>query len=269
MGRSCNGSSTRMRLLLILCLLPCFAKAQTIRFPGPDGMVLNATLFLPHGPAKGPAIVALHGCGGPVPARDDDWARRLAAAGHIVLLPDSFGSRGLGSQCANPSRQVTAYGKRREDAIAALQYLAGRAGTPPGGVVLMGWSDGATTALAAGRVSPDLPAGLVRGIVALYPGCTVAGGKSWQPAAPVLILMGEADDWTPAAPCRVVAERWPAQVRLVTYAGAYHDFDMPDRPVRVLSGLASPPGGHAHAGSNPAAREEALRQVPAFIAALP
>ena len=269
MGRRRNGSSSAMRFILILCLLPLFAKAEPIRFPGPDGMVLNGTLFVPKGKPKAPAIVALHGCGGPLPARDDDWAKRLAGAGHIVLLPDSYGSRGLGSQCGNPRRQVSAAGKRREDAIAALRYMAARPGTPPGGVLLMGWSDGATTVLTAGRESAELPTGLLRGMVAFYPGCSAAEHKSWVPAAPVLILMGEADDWTPAAPCRVVAERHPGKVKLITYTGAYHDFDVPDEKVRIVSGLAFPPTGRAHAGSNPAAREEALRQVPAFIAALP
>jgi dienelactone hydrolase len=259
-----------MRLILILCLLPWFAKAETIRFPGPDGMVLNAELFTPRGKPKPPAIVALHGCAGPVPKRDEDWARRLSAAGHIVLLPDSFGSRGLGSQCANASRAVTAGGKRRQDAIAAMTYLAARPGTPPGGVLLMGWSDGASTVLAAGHVAPDLPPGLLRGMIAFYPGCRGAAERaSWEPAAPLLILMGEADDWTPAAPCHALAERLPGKVKLITYNGAYHDFDWPDHPVKLLSGLASPASGHAHAGSDPVAREDALRQVPAFIAGLP
>ena len=259
-----------MRLLLILCLLPVFAKAETIRFPGPDGIVLNGALFLPTGRARLPGIVALHGCAGPLPARDEDWARRLAAAGHVVLLPDSFGSRGLGSQCGNARRPVSASGKRRDDAIAALRYLAARPGTPPGGLVLMGWSDGGSTVLAAGRVAPDLPPGLLRGLVAFYPGCRTADRRDgWQPAAPLLILIGEADDWTPAAPCRALAERLPAQVRLITYPGAYHDFDAPDRKLRLLTGLASPEHGQAHAGTDPAARADALRQVPAFIAGLP
>lgn len=258
-----------MRLILILCLLPIFAKAESIRFPGPDGMVLNATLFLPRGAAKAPAVVALHGCGGPMPSRDEDWARRLAAAGHIVLLPDSYGSRGLGSQCGNAGRQVSASGKRREDAIAALRYLASRPGTPPGGVLLMGWSDGGTTVLNAGRVAPDLPPGLMRGMIAFYPSCTTAERTSWAPAAPLLILMGEADDWTPIAPCRAVAERLPGRVKLIAYPGAYHEFDAPNHPVKMHSGLAFPAHGRAHTGTDPVAREEALRQVPAFIAALP
>jgi dienelactone hydrolase len=259
-----------MRILMVLLLLPLVARSEPVRVPGPDGIILNAELYVPHGVPRGPAIVALHGCGGPFPSRDADWGHRLAAAGHVVLMPDSFGSRGLGSQCANPSRAVTSGGRRRQDAIAALQYLAARPGTPRGGVVLMGWSDGGNTVLATGQVAPDLPPGLIRGLIAFYPGCRdAAGHPSWTPAAPLLILMGEADDWTPAAPCHALAQRLPGKVKLVTYPGAYHEFDVPNHPLRSRSGLAAAAGGKAHVGTNPTAREDALRQVPAFLASLP
>ena len=81
--------------------------------------------------------------------------------------------------------------------------------------------------------------------------------------------MGEADDWTPAAPCHALADRLPGKLTLVTYPGAYHDFDAPNTKVRARAGLATPVGGNAHTGTDPAAREDALRRVPAFIAALP
>ena len=257
-------------LVLLMLLLPTVLRAEAVRIPGPDGIVLNAELWPAQGRSHGAAIVALHGCGGPFPSRDNEWAKQLSALGHTVLLPDSFGSRGLGSQCSARSRPVTAAGKRREDALAALRWLAARPGTPPGGVVLLGWSDGASTVLTTGRAMPDLPAGLIRGLVAFYPGCRVASQtRGWEPAAPLLLLMGEADDWTPAAPCHVLAEAVGPKLTLVTYPGAYHEFDAPNRPVRARSGLATPVGGNAHVGTDPAAREDALRRVPAFIAALP
>ena len=257
-------------LVFMLLLLSATAKAETVRVPGPDGIMLNAELFAAQGKSQGVAIVALHGCGGPFPSRDNSWAKLLAASGHTVLMPDSYGSRGLGSQCSARSRPVTAGGVRRLDALAALAWLAARPGTPPGGVVLMGWSDGASTVLAAGHAMPDLPAKLIRGLIAFYPGCRGASEtKDWQPAAPLLILMGEADDWTPAAPCHVLAERLPGKVSLVTYANAVHDFDAPNQKARVRAGLATPVHGTAHTGSDPAAREDALRQVSAFLAALP
>ncbi len=48
------------------------------------------------GRSKRRGIVALHGCGGPIPDRDAQRAKRFVADGHPVLFPDSFGSRGLG-----------------------------------------------------------------------------------------------------------------------------------------------------------------------------
>ncbi len=257
-------------VIWILLLMSATARAETVRVPGPEGIMLNAELFAAQGKARGPAVVALHGCSGPVPSRDEAWSKLLAASGHTVLLPDSFGSRGLGSQCSARSRPVTAAGLRRHDAVAVLQWLAARPGTPPGGLVLMGWSDGGSTVLAAGRAGPDLPPGLVRGMIAFYPGCRVPSEtKDWTPAAPLLILMGASDDWTPAAPCQALADRFPGKVTLVTYSGAYHDFDAPNRKVRLRAGLATPVGGAAHVGSDPAAREDAMRRVDAFIAALP
>ena len=260
-----------MRFLVLLMLIAAGSvHAETIRVPGPDGIVLNAELYPAQGKLRGPAIVALHGCSGPFPTRDGDWGRRLAAQGHTVLMPDSFGSRGLGSQCSVRNRAVTANGVRRQDALAALKWMQQRPGTPAGGLVLLGWSDGGSTVLATGRVMPDLPAGLIRGLVAFYPGCRgISESKSWEPAAPLLILMGEADDWTPAAPCHALAERLPGKITLVTYPGAFHDFDAPNTKIRARAGLATPVGGTAHTGTDPAAREDALRRVPAFIAALP
>ena len=257
-----------LALMVVLAMGP--ARAETIRVPGPDGIILNADLYPAQGRVRGVSIVALHGCGGPFPSRDGDWGRRLSSLGHTVLMPDSYGSRGLGSQCGARGRAVTASGLRRQDALASLRWLAERPDTPKGGLVLMGWSDGGSTVLAAGRERPDLPAGLIRGLVAFYPGCRVPSEtKDWRPVAPLLILMGEADDWTPAAPCHELAERVPGKVTLVTYPGAYHDFDAPNTPVKARSGLATPVGGRAHTGTDPVAREDAIRRVPSFIAALP
>ena len=259
-------------LLLILLLLPPAVRAEAVRVPGPEGIMLNAELFPGQGKAPRPAIVALHGCAGPLATRDEAWARQLALAGHTVLLPDSFGSRGLGSQCASRSRPVKAAGVRRHDALAALAWLAARPGASPGGLVLVGWADGADTALAAVRAMPDLPPGLVRGAIAFYPNCRgAAEAKGWLTAAPLLILMAEADESAAVAACRALAERLPGKVTLVTHPGTNRDFDVPKlaAPPRppVRGRLATPIGTHPPA--DPGAREESMRRVLAFIATLP
>jgi dienelactone hydrolase len=112
-----------------------------------------------------------------------------------------------------------------------------------------------------------LPPGLLARFVAFYPGCSAtARDPSWEPAAPLLLLIGELDDWTPAEPCRRLADRFPDRIGMIAYPDAYHDFDAPDRPLRVITGLATAPGGQAHAGTNQAARRDALARVPAFLA---
>ena len=259
--------------------------AATQPAPGPNqvliptpSITLRAEFVQPSTPTRAPAVILLHGCGGLFPARDNQWRDLLVAAGHPVLLPDSFGSRGLGSQCSTPSRTVTPGTARRQDAIAAAKWLQSQPGTPPGGVVVMGWSNGGSTVLATARAGrDDLPAGLIRGFVAFYPGCGYYADRRgadvgrWTPAAPMLLLMGDADDWTPAAPCRTLAEDNPGRIKATFYPGAYHDFDTPDRPVRERRGLAftANHNGIAHIGTDTAARADALRQVPAFLAALP
>jgi dienelactone hydrolase len=260
-----------VRTLLLLLLLTAPALAATVEIPGPDGIVLKADLILPPHPTDVPAIVALHGCGGALRDRDEQWTRALTAAGHILLFPDSFGSRGLASQCRVTDREATSGGLRRADALEAARWLATRPGTPPGGVVLLGWSDGGSTLLAAGEASPELPPGLLRGLVAFYPGCRGASVKpGWRPAAPLLILIGESDDWTPAAPCHALAKEVGAALTLVAYPGAYHDFDAP-RPVRILQNIPHSQNADetVHAGENADARADALARVPAVIAALP
>jgi dienelactone hydrolase len=251
-----------------LLLLAGVAHAEDVTIPGPQGIELKSRLFRPVSDGATPAIVLLHGCGGPFAARDAQWTDLLTKAGHIVLLPDSFGSRGLGSQCNTPERQrvATAQGLRRLDALAAAGWLAKQPGTPPGGVVIMGWSHGGATTLAAGADLPDTPKGLIRGLIAFYPGCTSqAQAAGWKPVAPLLVLIGEADDWTSPGPCQVLANTAGPAMTLVSYPGAYHDFDVPDYPVRTRNSAR----GQVHVGTDPAARADALQRVPAFIAKLP
>ena len=63
--------------------------------------MLRAELYKPDGDGPFPTVIALHGCGGlgghseAVLPRYRDWAERLLKEGHAVLLPDSYGSRGI------------------------------------------------------------------------------------------------------------------------------------------------------------------------------
>ena len=105
-------------------------------------------------------------------------------------------------------------------------------------VSLIGWSNGGIASLWAVRPramprdgQPDF-----RSVVAFYPGCRRLSNVAWSARIPTLLLVGRADDWTPAAVCEqmVAAARGrTAKTEIVVYPGAYHEFDRPDYPVRV------------------------------------
>jgi dienelactone hydrolase len=265
-----------MRRILLALAVVVFsaarARAEAVIIPLADGTQLRAEEWKPEGTVVAPAIVALHGCGGPYPKRDRQWREILVGAGHIMLFPNSFSSRGLGSQCHVADRKVNSDDIRRSDAIASAQWLQAQPGTPAGGIVLMGWSDGGSTLMATATAAADIPPALFRGFVAFYPGCYVAvKNKAWQPLAPILLMIGLADDWTRAKPCKDVADRFqPQQLQFVGYPGAYHDFDVLGG-IHVIGDIphSQNPGHTVHAGTDPAAREDALKRVPEFLAALP
>jgi dienelactone hydrolase len=264
-------------LALILAAPP--AMAETVTFPG-EGVTLRAVQYRPSGEGPFPAVLALHGCAGLYGARGDlsprhaDWAERLARQGFIVLLPDSFGSRGAGSQCRAEDRVARPSRERVADAYAAKAYLQARKDVKANAISLLGWSNGGSTVLYT--VDPRRPplAGApdFAKAIAFYPGCrTPLESGRWRTRLPLLILIGAADDWTPAGPCRdliAAAKERGTPAEIVLYPGAYHDFDHPNLPVRTHKGVAySAKGdGVVHTGTDPAARADALRRVPAFLA---
>jgi dienelactone hydrolase len=59
-----------------------------------------------------------------------------------------------------------------------------------------------------------------------------------------------------------------AKVEIHVYPGAPHDFDHPNRPLQVRTGQAySVDGtGRVHSGTHPAARADAIKRVPEWLA---
>jgi dienelactone hydrolase len=241
---------------------------------------LDALLRLPAGPGPHRAVVLLHGCAGmrgasgALMSRDADWGVRLASLGHVVLHVDSLTSRGERSLCGQgDDRRIRMSVERARDAYAALLFLQARADVRAEAVALMGWSNGGGTVLwTLSRDSRARPAGLRHDFaagVAFYPGCRTLAQRreAWRPVAPVLLLVGEADDWTPAPPCVDLATRTGETLELHVYPGAHHDFDAPDARLQVRTGVGTTASGTATLGTDPAGRADALRRVPEFLAA--
>ena len=260
--------------------------ALAVRFPSLDAdltqgapTLIDAIVMAPAGAGPFPAVVALHGCAGPrdrhgaQQARDRDWALRLRDQGYLVLLPDSFGPRGVRETCTRHDHPVRPGHERARDAYGALAYLQSRSDVRAERVALLGWSNGGITTLwALARGAHARPPGLshdFRVAIAFYPGCARLLERDYGVVAPLHILIGASDDWTPAAPCRVLAERARAAgepVELVVYPGAFHDFDAPDMSVHVRRGVASTRSGTATLGTNPTARSDAIARVTAILA---
>ncbi len=245
-----------------------------------DGsLVLHATLYRPDGPGPFPAVVALHDCGG-LNERPNaqaqlysKWADKLVADGLVVLFPDSFGSRGLGAQCREHRRMVHAWRERVSDANAARLWLQKQSYVRGDRVSLLGWANGAVSALWSVRLTAARhrdPTDF-RSAVAFYPNCRRLLQSAWSARVPTLILIGNADDWTPAATCQQMvagARGRSAHVQLVVYPEAHHEFDRANSPIRLRTGLVNTadPSGRAHGGTNPAARTDAFKRVPQWLA---
>ncbi len=259
---------------------------EIVRFPSQDGdltggapTTLTGRLLRPAGTGPHPSVVMLHGCGGlyakstgRVSSRHVWWATTLQRQGYEVLMVDSFGPRGVSDLCTAKDRPIRATVERKRDAWAALTYLRHRPEVDRERIGVIGWSHGAGTVLAAYGAGESGPAGGegggFRAAVAFYPGCkTSLKDEDWQPDGPLLLLIGEKDDWTPPQSCVDLAKRDGVKehTELVVYPNAYHGFDAPDAPVRKRKNLATAPGGTAHVGTNEDARQDAIERVTNFL----
>lgn len=247
-------------LLMLLGAVPAIASAQAFndRDVGSPGSNARAELFPPNGRATAAAIVVLHGCDGLAP-HYRQWAQRLAEWGYAALLIDSFRPRGF-TQVCNQGQLVPPEVQAR-DAFDGAAYLHAAPQVQAQRVGVVGFSHGGWAilkAVLAGLVRrPDEPA--FTAAVAYYPGCDPRDPPGHSLETDTLILIGDADDWTPAARC----ERWRDAVQLnghtlqtKVYPGARHAFDAP-RPLHFFA-------GH-YLGQDPAAFADSLVETRRFF----
>ncbi|MBI5331164.1 MAG: dienelactone hydrolase family protein [Betaproteobacteria bacterium] len=216
---------------LVLHLAGCAAGAR-VSFPNvaqSDAVAGSATLVTPEGPGPFPAVVLLHGCSGVRP-NAYQWADLLKAHGYASLILDSFGPRRVGEICTKFSR--VSVSQRVLDAYSALRFLGARRDIDPTRIALMGFSHGGGAALDAVEsdwVRRMSDTGLrFQASIALYPSCQGRDASQPNYRAPVMILIGDRDDWTPASSCERLARGLDddsARLELRVYPGAMHSFD--------------------------------------------
>jgi dienelactone hydrolase len=257
--------------------------AGPVSIPSLDGKLQIPAYWFDTGDSEPrPAIIGLHGCGGALDGKGNFGERFFRYAGYfnaerIHFLPlDSFTPRGQKSICETPNRQRTIHeADRREDVFAAIAWLAKQPSVDVSRIVVMGWSHGAQTVLSTVDATDkyvQAQAVQPRAAVAFYPGCLV-NNKMWnyEVHKPLLIMIGELDDWTLARECVTLQERLHknkanAAVDLVVYLGSYHGFDGTG-PVRQMEGLGNTKTGKAMVGGNPVAREASHARMFEFLSA--
>jgi len=194
-------------------------------FPG-DRIV--GYLARPGGAGTFPAAVVLHGCAGMHDTTKQKLADELVAWGYVVLLVDSYATRGIEHACTWTAGAT--FVKRRPDAYGALEFLGTQSYVDPHRVAAVGFSAGARIALAVAEPNSFELFGSpgsnlrFRAAAAFYPPCEVATAR---PAIPTIIFIGAVDDWTPAADCSDKVAGWGSDeppIELVVYPGVYHGF---------------------------------------------
>jgi dienelactone hydrolase len=246
-------------LFMVLCSAASGAAAQVFD-PAKVGSPLSgapAELYPPAEAAPAGAVVLLHGCDGIEP-HYRQWAQRLANWGYAALLIDSFGPRGFREIC-NQGLLVPPEAQARDAFDGAAYLRAAQVRAQRVGVI--GFSHGGWAVLKA------VLAGIVRrpnelafaAAVAYYPGCDPRDPSGRPLETDTLILIGDADDWTPAARCahwRDAVQTNGHVLQMKTYPGARHGFDAP-RPPHVYA-------GH-DVGQDPAALADSLIETRRFF----
>jgi dienelactone hydrolase len=203
-----------------------------------DPVTISGTLSLPGQPStyerdgKLPAVILMHGTGGILPDREPAWARRFNGWGIAAFHVDSFTARSIRPPLYAGSSQYVPSVAHTVDAYHALRVLARNPRIDGNRVVVMGFSRGGEVALSSmfdrfRRGSLDDQSLHFAGHIALYPYCALHYRGKEVTSAPLLMLLGGADDMDNPTACQHQADWLKARtsVRVVVWPGANHDFD--------------------------------------------
>lgn len=174
------------------------------------------------------AIVFVHGSGGWLKSHER-WLKAFNKMGIATFRLSGFEPRGIsktvGSQTNVTSAMLTA------DAYNALKILSTHPRIDKDRIGIMGGSKGGAVSMVSAwepvrqaAVNSDLKFALH---IALYPFC-YRFERVQMTGAPMLLLVGEKDDWTPAEPCIECTKDLKDagyDANIIVYPKAYHGFD--------------------------------------------
>ena len=196
-------------------------------------ITLEGRLTLPEGDGPFPVVVWQHGSG---PPYHKDYAEfraglrdGLAAERIGLFIADSYTARAIKETATDQGRLSSA--SRVTDALRAMDALSRHPRIDPARIGISGRSYGGVVAIRTSHepYSAVVVPGRARyaAHVAFYPGCPSDFERYEPTGAPVLVLLGEADDYTDHGPCLKQADRMRkagGSVETVVYPEAHHGF---------------------------------------------
>ena len=157
-----------------------------------------------------------------------DYLKMYQKQGYATFQLNSFKSRGITSTVGSQDEVTIA--AVILDAYRALEKLAKHPKINKDKVALTGWSLGGGVSLFAGWM--PLKKAITDQVsfaahLAFYPPCFINPENLSFTKAPIHILIGQADDWTPAKPCVNLVEKLSdkTNISITTYPEAHHGFD--------------------------------------------
>ena len=175
-------------------------------------------LYKPEGAGPFPALVLLHQCGGLRSGNGRwqnmsmlNWAKQAVERGYVVLLLDSFESRGVDTVCFGPKGGVN-FARGLKDALLAATHVRQLDFVDKKRVAFAGYSWGAGVAVMAS--SKEAASALQMtdrydALVSFYPPCYLIPANGSPPYTlvlneidrPLLVLLAERDNETPPEQC--------------------------------------------------------------------
>lgn len=219
-------------------------------------LVPEIRVYRPEGAGPFPGILLLHGCSGPTPSHESDWARFYSERGVVTLAVDSLGPRQLDWERVCNLETLTGR-ERAADILAALEYARSLPFVDSDRLALSGFSHGAWTIweflLLASDQTPALgldewPADGAHGVRAAFLFYGPCLEKFSVPIA-TLVFQAENDRYIDEAACIEHArqlQRDPGakgeEFELHVFPGATHTFDHAQpNPANLAAGSVHDP----------------------------
>lgn len=170
-----------------------------------------------------------------------EYMKMYQEQGFATFELNSFKSRGITSTVGSQD-QVTIAGIIL-DAYRALEKLAEHPSIDADRVSITGWSLGGGVALFSGWLPVKRAIGSSVNFashLAFYPPCFINPENIEFTQAPIHILTGEADNWTPATPCKNLVNKLSkkANIGITIYPSAHHGFDSKEEVRRNEKGYS-------------------------------